>query len=686
MKNLNLAFLLVLMSQVGWSQQLPKTIFEMYEIPAEACSFVGSGEAAMSDTEVAIEMPPPPPPPAPVPEAAEADLTWQNAIAVFQKYLQDTKFELSVAKVRLVNGNACFFEGGLWGLENAKGKGLQKPRFEHVVADTLAGGFVGYQSGKGNYYDAGSGTPQLSQEFYYVEAVQKDVFIVQTDAGFGLVSRKQQLLPPIYSKLKANRNLSRLYFSASNANGQSLVILDAFRTQIPMSEWENPSYIDSKIFVDKYNVYDLKSKQKLICTKGFSVQTIDGKNQVFGIKRGRENYFVLANAKGVILADQLYMDLGKRNQRGLGVAAIKSTRPGASSREKQYGLLNAKNEWATPPIYRNVFQAFQSDCWYVKSPENKTGLLDAAGKVLLEAEYDLIYVIDAQRVLVGSKNQEGQMESTIRSIASGEILVDGLDYTEMVHYQHCGENNYSASNAAGKAIVTGDLKQLVPPHSQVFFHGDYFQAANFGNGGGKRSKKLYTCDGQPVAFKLDGKKISDFEETKVVSSDLLYLRTHEGQGYLMPASGKAKPIGVAVQFAKSLGDKQLYVLTANNFKNAGIVNALGETVLPFDLKGLGVNGETRKIITFHTDLDKIGMLNMDGVAIVPPKYDLIKHLGFDLYVASRGKGKNRKSGLLNGEGQLLLPLQEKRISLVGGLVQLQGNNETALYDRAGKPL
>ena len=102
MKKTILTFSLFFICAMCFSQKLPKTIFEMYELSADQCPFVSEEGITFSDMAVEEPAPPPPPPPPFNQDGNSPKLEeWEVDIDNFVKYSDFKSLCVALLKIPL---------------------------------------------------------------------------------------------------------------------------------------------------------------------------------------------------------------------------------------------------------------------------------------------------------------------------------------------------------------------------------------------------------------------------------------------------------------------------------------------------------------------------------------------------------------------------------------------------------
>jgi hypothetical protein len=680
----SLLFYLLLFSVTEMQAQgFPKTIYEMYNLQPGGCDY--SVEPGVRDEAIA-EFAPPPPPPPPSPYAENQLSPGEivtNLLVDYKKAIASQKDLKIETTYDLRNGGQCFFKNGKWGYKNAAGKIILKPQFEVVAVDTFAGGFVGYGMTMGNYYDGETGKKVLKNDYYYIKPVGKKTFIVQTKEGYGVLNDGKIVVEATQRQIDVGGRGSEITLSIRGKDEARSLLLSDFKTLVPYSSFQRPRVVDERYLVTTTNLLDVQENKKMLCESNFSITLISGKEQLLFIKKGREKSGFLIDFAGNILSEQPFTSVtafGKMNQ---GIATVIESAAGQVRPTTKYGLIDTKGNWVVKPKYERLMR--YNDYFLATNIDKKQGMFDKTGKEIIPMEYDLIRKIDDQRFLVGTRTRK-EAQTKIINIVTGKTERDNLDIVSMRPFKKYDKGYWLTESPHGEQIIDKDWKPVTERHVRIFSEGKYMEGLNKEKPEVGRQNVLYDENGKRVSFKVNGQKMETFQSEKLLSDDLFHIYFADKTGYVIPTKGKPQPLNQNIQSVYPAKIGNFLTLSAYGNGGAGMIDGDGKTVIPFDFKYLGGLNVATQLIGFTTKSGKAGFIKTDGNLLSETLYDQQNYVGLGLYKVGKGPKQSRKFGVMNKDGVLVLPIKYTSLYMRGGLIYVRekkGANEI-VFNRQGK--
>lgn len=286
------------------AQTPPITIYEFFGLKKGGCSITLIEEEQetidFSETEVieSTEITSLPP------------ISKENATAIQEVRTLLNSFKTSLEKLgsltidtiqKLDNGNICFLEDNQWGLQASNGTVLIPPQFDYIVVDTLAGGFVGYQGAKGNYYNGEPGKKQLQQNYFFIRPSAPESFIIQTKSGYGLLHKGAMIIPPNMWNITAIRKGTHYHYSITNKDREHSILFNDYKTRIPYESYGSPKFVADHYILENDNLIDFKNRKQLLCENGFTLKVVDEKRELLLIKKSNEKKWYLINFEGQMI-------------------------------------------------------------------------------------------------------------------------------------------------------------------------------------------------------------------------------------------------------------------------------------------------------------------------------------------------------------------------------------------------
>ncbi len=194
-------------------------------------------------------------------------------------------------------------------------------------------------------------------------------------------------------------------------------------------------------------------------------------------------------------------------------------------------------------------------------------------------------------------------------------------------------------------------------HSYIRDAGETFK----GYFGFRKREVPYGCNGYPLKVSLLNKEISNYLSYKKIDNHLSTLIDSEKKYFLIQANGTYVEDTIQWKKISPFGIKGLYIGT-NRYRQ-GVLNDKGQIIIPpifHDIKAFGDDG----LAAFKIDKEHQGYFTLKGNIIFEGKYSFVEKIGFDLFDVK----KNGKSGIVNRQNEVIVPLEFDNTWLDGSLI------------------
>lgn len=660
----------ILASQLLPAQEVPQTIFSLYNISPEGCPLDENiPDKMLSGAGLGA--------PGFQPEAISGAEDPESYFVKYQEYLATTD-DLPAPTRKLKNGNELFSDGKLWGLRDPGGRTILEPQFLHVEQDDE--GFVAYTDGTCRYYNGSNGKPVLSQPFLHVERWGAAEFLVRTAGGFGLVLNDQTVIEPKHKSIFRSSSKNRAYYTIGN----QYVLLDDFSTIIA-----NPgltqNYLDQPYFQTSGNIINTKNKRKLFCDESaFNIELLHPELNLIGIQNKKDKAVYLTDPRGNLLTSQAFAGIQMFNSSGIGAAWISA--PGNNNQNYLYGLIDTKGNWVIDPQFQSIF--LDNGWWLAQTHEGPVKLFQPDGKPAPNRKgaidkYNTIKLFSPEFALCTVQTGE-KSETDIVNLHSGKVLQKMAPYQSIVTVNPqngpCGKPRYIAKSNESEQILDESFKPITPVHKRFFYAGNYFEGANFPEGG--KIISYYNCSGKPIQVEINGKKEEAFLGIKLPNDSITYIQLPDGKPYWVSAHNGAFQMESPLADITPFGVPGLYLVTSPYPPKIGVVNEKGQSVLPMQFRQLSAGNRETGVVRFETLHGNAGLLDNQGKIVNNTLYSEIKYLKFNLYLV----GINSRFGVINERGEEILPVKFEKIYWNKGVFSASEQGKTFLYDITGKPL
>lgn len=692
MKLFSIALFLSMTTWVfGQTPDNPRTIFELYNLSSENCPQEVSGlieyapseveevdELIFEDMEIAEESY------GSGPSRAELELRrkrFQEAINNLPKRFETNSkwaqhFEQQRSIQQLKSGNYCFREKGLWGLKNAKGKVLIAPKFQFIQTDTFLNGFVGFAETNCNYYDGKKGKPLLKSNYYSINVAPNGSFIVQTKTGYGVISRKNKwIIRPDNIILQTKLINDVLYYFGTTKETKGFIKTESWDQPYfvkGLSAYYNSvKYVDDKYLAFPNLIINLKTKKQLICENGFYLTPLSPDAPIASIQKQHEKKVYLIDFEGNLINSTAFEQIDDFDDNGIGIITIKENPDQPNSRNRLRGLINSKGEIILEPIYDYIWPT--NGHYLVRNKKRLTAIIDRTGKIVIPFQKEKLNVLTHELGLI----QKGALSQTV-NLNTGQVIKDELPYPNIQTLKPCSGNQYFKGRKGAHYYLLDEQFNIVvdQPFSRLHIENNKI----FAREADSQIQQIFDCEGKPFEVEINGKKHNRFERFRMLGDGVIYIALPDETAWFVCPDGSVNATPELWNYyVYDLGYKDFYVVETSEHKK-GIVNLEGKIILEPIFEILGRFKKTN-IINYRLDKNNTGYFNQKGAEIFKDQYD-------DLYGLTRNLVAVRKEGLwglVNLEGQVIVPREYYRIELNGGLIigKKRGGGNTQFYDYKG---
>lgn len=682
------SLLILLISTPVFAQDFPKTIDELYHIKSGTCGFMDDSgkfiEERMEEMgDMLVE--------SPFDATGAGPMTgktplkpedeFNNLFSGFQQAASGLPAYVPENKV-LNNGNICFYENGKWGLKDSSGKVIVKTKFDYVFPDTINGGFVAFTGATCNYYDGATGKKLLSEDFYWIDPVDKNVFIVRSPKGYGLVKDGKTVTEPSMQSIRRESNGYETYFRLVDKQNNTFILRDDFKTQIPFASGQNPRFAGKEFVFANNNIFNLKTGKKLVCETGYYFKLISAEKQLAAIQKQGEKFYYLIDFSGNLVTPEKFCRLEMINGNESIIAAVFDSASQSRHPPEKYGLIDPKGEWIVEPVHKSITRSWQSDFLNIKSAQNLQGLSDFKGQAVIPAEYSSVSEISNGRYFCVMQNK-GSTQSKIIDVRTGEVEKEGLTFHSLRVYKVCGSSGYLAGVTGGEQVLDANFQPLTGVHERIFTEGEFFVGADFKATGGASQKRLYDCTGKVYPLLINGENVEVFQDFRKVGKDLIFVKLKDmDSGYYVTGNGLANPADCLPVGFSQTGHKGFIVTHSQGYQKAGMIDAEGRMVVPCGLEYLTSFDETGRAC-FRLRKDVAGIVTSQGALLNGKMYEMTGSLDFGLY---RFK-ENGKFGVMDASGKTVLAPEYADVSLKDGLISVfQAGKMVKQFDITGRPV
>lgn len=689
--NYSFIFILTLISSNLIGQQT--SVFEFFNIEKEECFYENSSEyepeivkeyalpaqdQSVLDKTEAID----------TPEVVSSELT-QVLKGLKAKFAKMPKVENT--RFILENGDYPFREGGLWGMNNKKGQTIVAPKFSQIYGnemgeyaiDKTQKGFIGCIGDRCNYYQKDKKV--LSEDWFYLRRVNEETFVVRGKSGFGVWQGQKMLIPADKISMKYNVFKNYQAFIFNEDSWEKSTILTNEGDVYFKSNWiEKVEYLDENYILFYGKLINRKSKKMLICDDNFSISLFHKENKLFILKYEDKQYLIDIEGNMVLKEgfNTIKTDLNNGYYRVEGYTKN-------SSSVKYRSLINAKGELMFP-IDQYYIVKVKSGYFILQTVDNKIGLADKAGNIIIAPEKQIINVLNDSLVWmsnyekVENSNYPKIIDAKIIRLPEGIIVSDSL-IGNFLHQDTVCEKAfyYGGSGTNGKYsafYLDTNFRRIGSPDIPSIIFNKNAENSHFFNDSRKTGKQYYDCNGELITLTIAGEDINLFRFIKRIKENLHVIGLVNGDNYFWRNDNTFQKISFPFQIVDyRLQNDQLISIKNVETKNWGLFNDLGEELLPSLFNRISLL-EGENYLKFSVDDDFTQYVDMDGNLVLENWSNIKKHLIADLFVIE----KNGKKGVINATGEIIIPVAYKYCGYNKGLLISATDKERFYYSCEGK--
>ncbi len=698
MKTTKLTIIIFLCNIAFTAQSQPvKTVGEFLGLE-EGCPLPKSGSSPIPKERRGSmeEVEAPPPNSSNTPAKKKEEVIPPTDEASWRESLQSYIKENSPKKNSMViEGNEFFQdENHLWGLKNSSGKVIQKPCFEVAqISPANSSLFVGKKIGnKGfNVFDK-NGKAILKKNYQHIHYYISDkhitihsggkegratidgkilikpkydiisgfnnAWMVYKDKLIGVVNHQGKVLvPPKYKKLKiAQSNDKHIYTFVAEANGELTIYKNkkvAYRLGIKYYEHAAGRIFDGRYLFYNNKLIDLKKNQYLFCDEKIKVERHQHVFHLFTIKKDKDHW--VFNEKGELFSEQPVLGRPQYIQfnKGLGIVALNTGEKNPFGYPvAKVGLLNNQMEWVLPPEFRHLTLIPNSDLYIAAKPGEKGGVIDSTGTTIIPNEY--ISIKPMGKKLICSRDRKSALVE-ILDWSGKKLFEKNLDHKDVESLS----GGYTARRKSDnkKVILDEQFNEIYDKKHYNLRSLIKGKAIWFEDFGEPNRQYVIGFDGKPYSLMLDGELRSDFKNIKHYWKTPFYqVRCADNSTYLYNLNTQSgfklddKIKSIDASLYKKLG---LLISVREDKKNKGLIDTLGQEILPPNFKNISTGGPFFSIVTEH----KIHTFTPSGRELFK-EYDAAYFL-YHNFFAVKKKGK---VGVVNIKGDIIIPLNYEYIT------------------------
>ncbi|MBJ2175557.1 WG repeat-containing protein [Aureibaculum sp. A20] len=669
--HLLLVTLLVLNTLNSFSQQTDqvKTIFELFNMAAEGCSLLDNNqedvvESIMMGENVSNKKN--------EVNEKDLDLLMKAYTPLFKRNDKvSSKYEKKAPIVKFENGNQSFKKDGKYGIKNAKGTILIPAEF-HTIVQSGENGFVGYENQFCNYY-LNDGEKLLRGDYYYIKPTVKNTLIVQTKEGFGVISKNEEvIISPSYYHIKDVFKNEQFYYWVLKSKKIGFYMSENAKDTTFINTTPNEiEFIDSIYWKSYRTIINSKTKRNLFCGK-YVVEVVSDKHQLALIRKYSNRLKYLIKFNGDLVNNLPFADIRKFRDNNLAIASIKK------ERKSFYGLIDKNGEWIIKPIYSRL--QFLNDSKLLATDSNKkTGILTIENKTIIAFDYDNVQKINEHYALA-VKLDNKLISSDIIDLQNAEIIKSKVPYAIITKAKRCDTEVFIGKRNRTECVLNSDFEKISPADYTRVFYGpndNLFIGTNFLENN-KRQSQVFNCKGKLQTLNIKGKTYDTFYNYEEITPELHHVLLLTGEGYFVSTKGKAIENNTHWQYIEYSNIKDLFITMKYGGKY-GIINSLGETIIPPLFKYISTFDSETGLAKYSFDKNRKGYITVDGKLLFGTKYIETGVLDYGNFKVKN----NEKWGVVNLNGDEIVPIKYSEIWLNGGLIYVKQGNSVQHFDLLG---
>ncbi|QCE42298.1 hypothetical protein E9099_13100 [Psychroserpens sp. NJDZ02] len=575
--------------------------------------------------------------------------------------------------VTFKNGTHSFKKDNKYGLITANGNILMPAQFNTIIQSGETG-FVAYKNQLCNYY-SNDGNKILNRDYFYIKPTIKQSLIVQTEKGFGLLTKKGKvLIEPGYYQIEEVDKKDQFYYWILKSKHSGFYLSentkDTIHLNIPPKEL---NFIDSEYWYRYGNLINIKTKKRVICNR-YNIDVLSAKHQLSSIKDSKTKLKYLMKHNGDLVTNQPFVKIQRFRENNLAIAAIKK------DNKAVYGVINHKGKWIINPQYYRL-QFLNDTMLNATNINDQSGIITVKNKNITAFEYSNIRKINEHYALA-IKEENKLVHSDIIDLQNGKKIKENLPYYSISQTTKCDTETFIASVNRQESVLNSKFKTISPASYTRVYYGknNTFEGTNFLENN-KRESQIFNCDGTLQTIKINNKKYDTFYSYEEITPNLHHVLLSTSNGYFINAKAQVIKNNTHWQHIEYSNSKDLFITMGYGGKY-GIINSMGETIIPPIFKFISAFDPKTKLAKYNFDKKQKGYITVDGTLLFGTKYEDTELLNYDLFKVKN----NDHFGVLNKNGHEIIPVKYSKIWLNGGIIYAQLGKALKQFDLMGTPI
>lgn len=577
------------------------------------------------------------------------------------------------------NGNVLFKENDLYGLKTSVGKIIINPSFQYIIPDGKKG-FVAYKDGVCNYYNL-NGKKFLDKDCYFIQPTAINTYIIQTDAGFGVMdTMKKVIIKPSFYKITTLADKGQFYYKVFKTKNAPFYLSRNTKDTI----WVNGAGMEPEILSADYwmafgSLINIKTKRSVICEPKYYLEVLSSEDQLLSVTDDGKKYLI--NFKGQLLNKEKFKEINSYHKGNFWLASIESpSDENAYMRSSLWGALNNKGNWVIKPIYARL-NSINDHLLEAGLANGFKAIISMEGKALTPFKYTDIRTVGDSMLLGVVASKDTVMSDLIR-IRDIKIMRTNLPYRSINEAEVCNRTTYIAELKRGECWLNEEFEPILKrSYSRIFYGPDKQSiiASDFFSGKSGSESQLYDCNGVVKQFNIAGKKYETFNAYTFLHQNFDHVLLTDGTGYFVLPDGSAVSNNSHWQDIKKANNKDLFVTMIYGGK-FGIVNSEGVTIIPPVFEYISPYDLETGLASYNYNDKQKGYLTTEGELLFGTTYEDCEWLGFGLFKVKQ----HNNWGVVNREHKVIVPVEYEDVQLNGGII-LAGNESAPMkYTQMGE--
>lgn len=642
-----------------------KTVFQLFNLPSEGCELSKSDPAT---EELSLMMDPY--------SVNQNEAIESNLTALIEKYTPlferddkiSAKFEEPIKpEISFKNGNHSFKQNNKYGLMDVENNIIIPASF-HTIKQNGEDGFVAYTDQLCNYY-SNDGHKILNEDYYFIKPTVKNSLIVQTKDGYGVITKENKtIITPAYFQIQEVYQKEQFYYWIRESYDHNFYLNEDAKDTIYLNAQPSEFRIIDAIYWEYYgDIINTKTKRNVVCGN-YYIEIVSSEHQLARIKDKKTKSKYLMKCNGDLVTNQPFVDISSFKENNLAIASIKE------ENRILYGLLNPMGEWIIEPQYNRLY-FINNTHLAAGNSDKKCGIITINDEVVLPFEYRNIYEISEHYALcVGSES------SDIIDLRSKKILKSDLPYISISKAKRCDFDVFIAKGKKRECVVNDNFEQISPANYTRVFYGpdnNSFVGTDFLENNNRKSQ-VFDCNGQLKTLNINKKEYSTFYNYEEITPELHHILLASDTGYFVHGKGKLTEDNTHWQNIEYSNVKDLFT-TMKYGGTFGIINSMGETVIPPIFEFIGTFDKRTGLARYNFDNKQKGYLTTKGELLFGTKYLETIQLNYGTFKVK----KDEKWGVVNRNGDEIVPLNYSKVWLNGGIIHAEHGNSVEYFDIFG---